>query len=196
MIFQYSRQKRAWSLWSLIAALTLGLLAACGGGGGGSPPAAPTGVAVVGGDAQVTVSWTGEGDSYNVYWSTTSGVTTTTGTKIENVTSPYTHTGLTNGLTYYYIVTAVDRDGESAASEAVSVTLAPDAPGTVSAVSGDHQVTVDWRDAIGATSYNLYWSTTPGVTKATGTKIEGATAPYAHTGLDNGTTYYLSLIHI
>ena len=150
----------------------------------------PTGVAVVGGDAQVTVSWTGEGDSYNVYWSTTSGVTTTTGTKIENVTSPYTHTGLTNGLTYYYIVTAVDRDGESAASEAVSVTLAPDAPGTVSAVSGDHQVTVDWRDAIGATSYNLYWSTTAGVTKATGTKIEGATAPYAHTGLDNGTTYY------
>lgn len=191
MFKRWFARTRGLSLWSVIGAMTIGLLAACG-GSDDDPPAAPTEVVVVGGDAQVTVSWTASGgaSSYNVYWSTTSGVTKDTGTKIEKATSPYVQTGLTNGQTYYYIVTAVNGDGESKASAEATVTLAPAAPGTVSATSGDHQVTVDWRDSFGATSYNIYWSNTPGVTKATGTKIEGATAPYVHAGLTNSTTYY------
>ena len=42
------------------------------------------------------------------------------GTKITGATSPYSHTALTNGTTYYYIVTAVNLGGESAASTQVS----------------------------------------------------------------------------
>ena len=160
-----------------------------------STPAMPTGVSASAGNAQVTISWTAVSGatSYNLYWSTTSGVTKTSGTKITGVTSPYTQTGLTNGTTYYYVVTAVTAGGESAASNQASATPqvpAPSAPTGVSAISGNAQVTVSWTAVSGATSYNLYWSTTSGVTPSTGTKITGVASPYTQTGLTNGTTYY------
>jgi Fibronectin type III domain len=66
----------------------------------------------------------------------------------------------------------------------------PAAPAGVSATPGNTQVTVGWTAVNGATSYNIYWATSSGVTAATGTKIEGATPPYVHTGLTNDTTYY------
>lgn len=47
-----------------------------------------------------------------------------------------------------------------------------------------------WDAISGATSYNIYWGTAPGVTKATGTKIEGATNPYTQNDLTTGTPYY------
>lgn len=52
-------------------------------------------------------------DSYNLYWGTAPGINKTTGTLIQNVTSPYTHTGLTEGTDYYYTLVAVNPDGES-----------------------------------------------------------------------------------
>ncbi|WP_298834936.1 fibronectin type III domain-containing protein [uncultured Piscinibacter sp.] len=170
--------------------VTLGFLSACG--GGDDVPGAPSQLAGVAGDGQATLTWTAasDADSYNLYWSNTAGVTPHTGTKIAGVTSPYDHTGLTNGLTYYYVVTASNGEGEGSPSNEASVTLAPSAPTTLSAVSGDHQVTVDWRGTLGTTSHNLYWSNSPGVTPGTGTKIEGVTAPFVHTGLTNGSTYY------
>lgn len=87
-------------------------------------PSAPTNVTATAGDKQVTISWSSisGATSYNIYWSTTSGVTKTNGTKISNATSPYTHSGLTNGTTYYYIVTAVNSSGESVESAQVSAT--------------------------------------------------------------------------
>jgi uncharacterized delta-60 repeat protein len=64
-------------------------------------------------------------------------------------------------------------------------------PQLVTATSGEpNQVTIDWTPAPRATSYNIYWSTTPGVTKTSGSKIPGATAPHIHTGLTEGTRYY------
>jgi hypothetical protein len=60
-------------------------------------PAAPDGVSATAGNGQVSLSWNAVdgATSYNLYWSTrsgaaASGVTKTTGTKIENVTSPST----------------------------------------------------------------------------------------------------------
>jgi len=99
--------------------------------GGTTPtgvPSAPTGVTATAGDGKVTISWSAVSGatSYNIYHSTTSGVTKTTGTKITGVTSPYTHTGLTNGMTYYYLVTAVNSSGESVESAQKSAT--PTAP--------------------------------------------------------------------
>jgi hypothetical protein len=87
-------------------------------------PTAPIGVTAVSAGGQVTISWPPVvgATSYNLYWSKTSGVTTTTGTKITGVTSPYILSGLTNGTTYYYVVTAVNSGGESVASSQVSAT--------------------------------------------------------------------------
>ena len=70
-----------------------------------------------------TITWdavTGA-TSYHIYWSTTSGVTKGTGTKISGVTSPYIHSGRNNGTTYYYVVTAVNIHGESNTSAEDSV---------------------------------------------------------------------------
>lgn len=166
----------------------------------GTVPLSPTGVNVTSGDKLVAISWNAVSDttSYNIYWSTTSGVTKTTGTKISNVTSPYLHTNLTNGIIYYYVVTAENNYGESSESNEVSATpqaigTAPSPPAGVTATAGDKQVTVSWNSVNGATSYNIYWSATSGVTKTTGTRISGITSPYTHAGLTNGTTYFYIL---
>jgi fibronectin type 3 domain-containing protein len=179
------------SIWSVIAVMTLGLLSACG--GSDDPPAAPAQLSAVAGDAQVSLGWleSSGATTYNLYWSTTAGVTRLSGTKIEAVASPYVQSGLTNGLTYYYVVTAVNGDGESVPSAEASATLAPNAPAGVSAVAGVADVTVTWdATVVGAASYNLYWSTKPGVTAATGIKVSDAKTPFVQTGLDSGQTYY------
>ncbi len=58
---------------------------------------------------------------YNVYWSQTAGAGVT-GEAIPGATRGYVHRGLDNGVPYYYVVTALLPDGESAASAEVSGT--------------------------------------------------------------------------
>jgi hypothetical protein len=60
--------------------------------------------------------------SYNVYGSTSSGVTPSTGQALTGVPRGYVQSGLTNGTAYYYVVTAVTASGESAPSAEVSAT--------------------------------------------------------------------------
>lgn len=76
----------------------------------------------VAGSNQITLSWfmVGGATTYNVYWSTTAGVTIANGTRIVGATPPFTHTGLNTGTTYYYVVTAVSGPTEGAASTQVS----------------------------------------------------------------------------
>lgn len=163
-------------------------------------PAAPSGVIATGGTNQATLSWTAlsTATSYNVYYATTSGVTIANGTKISGVTAPAVLTGLAAGTTYYYIVTAVNGAGEGTASVQVSAATlaavpsptAPVAPTAVTAAGGINQATITWPAVSGAASYNVYWSTTTGVTKTSGTQVAGVTTPYVKTGLSAGTTYY------
>ena len=176
------------------------LLSGCGGGGGGSSapgvPAAPTSVTPAAGPGEVTISWANVAGatSYNIYYSTTTGVTPANGTPVDNVTSPHIVPGLTNGTAYYFIVTAVNSVGQSAASAQVSATPMPNppppAPDNVTATAGHGEVTISWNNVGSATSYNIYYSTTTPVTKATGNKLTGRTSPSIVTGLVNSTTYY------
>jgi lysophospholipase L1-like esterase/ferritin-like protein len=130
--------------------------------------------------------------AYHIYWSKTAGVSKKTGTMIPNVSSPYTHTGLTNGATYYYVVTAIIQGEESADSSEVSATLNPPAaPQNLMSISGSGQAILSWGMVSGVPKYNIYWSTTKGVRKeAAGTMIPNVSSPYAHTGLTNDVTYY------
>ncbi|MBI5756561.1 MAG: fibronectin type III domain-containing protein [Nitrospirae bacterium] len=107
-----------WSVFLFLAFAIFYNLIGCG----TIAPTAPTGVTATAGDGQVTISWSSitGATSYNIYWSTTTGVTKTSGTKIPNVTSPYTHPSLTNNTPYYYVVTAVNANGESMESAQVS----------------------------------------------------------------------------
>ncbi len=52
------------------------------------------------------------------------------------------------------------------------------------------KATILWNEIPGATSYNVYVSRSPGVTKLSGFKISNATNPFAITQLEPGKTYY------
>jgi hypothetical protein len=89
--------------------------------------AAPTGVTACPASTQVAISFgnvTGA-TSYNLYYNAGATVSKATGTKVENITSPYTKTGLTNQNQYSFVVTAVSATGESVESEVQTVTPSP-----------------------------------------------------------------------
>ncbi len=154
-------------------------------------PPAPTGLAAVAGNAQTSLSWTAASGatSYKVKRATLSGGPYTT------VASPtgtsYINTGLTNGTTYYYVVSAVNAGGESANTSQVNATPqvpAPPAPIGLAVTPGNAQASVSWTAASGATSYNVKRSTVSGGSFTTVASPTGSS--YINTGLTNGTTYY------
>jgi hypothetical protein len=67
---------------------------------------------------KATVTWGSATNaaSFNIYYAQGTAVTTSSGTKIENVTSPYTISNLSTDKYYAFIVTAVNSNGEGAAS--------------------------------------------------------------------------------
>src|SRR5258708_4261677 len=94
----------------------------CGGANGGRPPSAPTGLTATAGNQQVVLAWTASSGAtlYAVKRSTTSGgpfaqVGLPTQTR-------FTGTGLTNGTTYFYVVSASNSAGGSPHSAHVSAT--------------------------------------------------------------------------
>ena len=56
--------------------------------------------------------------------------------------------------------------------------------------SQTQDVTLGWDSVPNATSYNIYWSDRPGVSKQNGTKISGVKNPYTMKGLIKGKKYY------
>lgn len=89
-----------------------------------STPSIPSGLSATAGSTQVVLNWSisGGATGYNVKCSTTNGGPYLT------IASPtatsYTNTGLVNGTTYYYVVSAVNAFGESSNSVQVSATPA------------------------------------------------------------------------
>jgi len=126
------------------------------------PPAAPTGVAAVGGNAQVTVTWdvVPGATSYNLWRATTSGgpYTLIVG-NIGSLNLGYTDNGVTNLTTYYYVITA-NGNGASVNSAEVSATPAAIVTGlTATATNG--QIMLNWNGSPGA-YYNVKRSTVTG----------------------------------
>ncbi|TGL51409.1 chitobiase [Leptospira kemamanensis] len=70
----------------------------------------------------------------------------------------------------------------------------PNAPAFVEAQAGETSALVQWWPVTGATSYTVYYSTSPGVTTAS-TSFGPVTDPYATiTGLNSGTLYYFRVV--
>ena len=93
-----------------------------------SPPAAPTGLQATAGNAQVSLTWTSSTSaaSYHVKRGTTGGGPYT---QIAAPAAPgFTDTGLANGTTFFYVVSALNSAGESANSAQASATPTGTAP--------------------------------------------------------------------
>ena len=97
--------------------------------------------------------------------------------------------GLSNGTTYYYVVSATNSVGESTNSAETSATPLPPpvAPTGVSATASNLAVTLTWTVSGGASSYNVKRSSTSGSGYATVTNVTGTNVLDA--GLNYGTTY-------
>jgi fibronectin type 3 domain-containing protein len=87
-------------------------------------PAAPGGLIATGGNAQVALTWTASSGATSYHLKRA----TTTGGPYTQVAAPtaanFTDTGLTNGTTYFYVVSALNSIGESANSAQASATPA------------------------------------------------------------------------
>ncbi len=88
----------------------------------GVPAGLTAGLEAVGGSRQVSLNWVAsEGaTSYNIKRATTSGGPYTTVASIPSLS--FLDVGLTNGVSYYYVVSAVNANGEGANSTEVSAT--------------------------------------------------------------------------
>src|SRR5437879_139608 len=118
-------------------------------------PGAPQGLGATAGDATIALAWSPPGSdggspitNYRIYRGNSSGGESFR-TEIGNVLV-YSDTGLANGMTYYYKVSAVNAVGEGAMSTEASATptapvTAPGAPRNLQATPGDGQVTLNWQ---------------------------------------------------
>jgi fibronectin type 3 domain-containing protein len=167
-----------------------------------TPPAAPTGLVATAGVSTVSLDWNNNTESdlagYYVYRSTTSGGTYArlNGTLLSS--SNYTDNSVTNGTTYYYIVTAADHSsnesgnsGDASATPYADITP-PAAPTGLSAIAGNHTVSLDWNDNSepDMNGYNVYRSTTSGsgYARLNGAIVTGSN--YIDNSASNGMTYY------
>jgi fibronectin type 3 domain-containing protein len=157
-------------------------------------PASPTlltASAAVGGVGPITLTWTSSGGTlvYRVYRSTSSGGEMNPAFAAGITTTAYTDSSaLTAGITYYYKVTAVNTEGASAFSNELGVLLSPATPTGLSATAvAGPAVDLAWNASAGATSYNVYRGTVPGVE----TLLTSTSGPsYVDAGAVSGTTYY------
>jgi fibronectin type 3 domain-containing protein len=157
---------------------------------------------------KVTLSWNNipGAISYNIYFSRTAGVTPWNGFKIPSASNPITVIDLDAGKTYYFAITVVGNSGESGvlSEKAYTVTnkdgfinfgeLKQESQKMEGKVTKEQvaegQVTLSWDNVANASSYNIYYSDSPGVTKQNGTKIANVTNPYTIKGLKQGKVYY------
>jgi beta-glucanase (GH16 family) len=120
------------------------------------PPGAPSGLAATSGVAQVSLTWNPvAGASYNLKRSLSTGGPYTAISSSLAGTS-YTDSGLTNGVTYYYVVSAVVLGCESANSAPASATPVCSPPPTPTAANNGPL----WAGM----TLNLTASTAPGAT--------------------------------
>ena len=163
-------------------------------------------VTAIAGGTQLELTWTASTASdlanYKVYRSTTSGFTPGPGNLIASpITNYYLDTSLTNGVTYYYRITALDEvPNEGNPSDEASGTPGNDTTPpekvvglTITVVPTGNALDLNWAASIAPdlANYNVYRSTTSGFTPGPANLIATPTTnSYLDLGLTNGITYY------
>src|SRR5437870_804332 len=171
-----------------------------------TPPSAPQNLAATGGNAQVTLTWqapASDGGSPITNYKIYRGLAPTTETLLTTVGNvlTYTDSAVTNGLTYYYQVSAANSPGEGAKSNEASATpnqtppppSPPSAPTNLVATAGNAQVGLTWQAPASnggsqITNYRSYRGTSSNGETMLATI--GNVLTYTDTAVTNGVTYY------
>ncbi|OIQ88781.1 amylopullulanase precursor [mine drainage metagenome] len=161
-------------------------------------PSAPSGLSASGSTGQVGLSWSSSANatSYNVYRGTSAGGESSTPLATGVTTTAFVDSTVTNGVTYYYKVAAVNSAGTSALSSEASAlphVVPPATPSGLTATGDFGQVSLSWSAVSGASTYNLYRGTTAGGEGSTpyATGITGTT--YTDSSVTAGTAYYYTV---
>jgi hypothetical protein len=160
-------------------------------------------VAKLNNDHQVAFNLNTYFKKYNLYWSTSKGVTKSSKViknidfkTLNNKNATYNFINPSSPTLFYKI------EVEDAAGN-VSI-LSPEATiqegstggsngiANAKATGGTGEITLTWDKANGATIYYLYWSLKSGVSEKDNL-ISNITSPYVHKGLTKGTTYYYKI---
>ena len=168
-------------------------------------PGAPTGVSATAGNGSATVSWTApsnNGGSTITKYTVTPYIGSTAQTPVTVSGSPpatsATVTGLTNGTSYTFTVSATNGNGTGPASTPSSAVTpsaptVPGGPSGVSAAGGNGSATVSWTAPNNGGSAITKYTVTPYVGSAAQTPTTVTGSPPATsatvTGLTNGTAY-------
>jgi len=139
-----------------------------------SVPSHPLGLHAISGDAQVMLSWgapADDGGSPVLYYLIYRGLISGGGVPLTTVygSTAFLDSGLTNGVTYWYYVTAFNQVGEGAESDQMTgtpITLAT-APIGLQAVVGNNSINLSWEapaydGGSEITNYNVYRGTSSG----------------------------------
>ena len=163
-------------------------------------PTAPLDMAAEGGDRIVTLTWTtplsdggGTITEYFVYRGTEADALA----RVKSIDPGISHTdtGLFNGMTYYYAMTAVNEAGEGPRSKVAQATPVgtPDAPRELVVEEGDGSVTLTWQvpDNTGGsdiTEYQVFRGAYDDALSFLATS--GMNVTYTDENVVNGQTYY------
>ena len=164
----------------------------------GVAPGAPSSVSAEAGDRSATVSWTAPSNNGG---SAITGYTVTSYSTLPSISqpvgaSPYIFTGLTNGISYSFTVTAttVYGTGLPTASNYVVPNVVPGAPTIGTATAGDTTATVSWiapnpNGGTAITGYTVTSSPTTSNSANTSQPADANATSLQFIGLTNGTSY-------
>ena len=162
-------------------------------------PAAPTALTATAGNAQVTLSWKASSgaSSYDVYQGSSAGgeKSVPVDTGISGTSAIIT--GLSNGSSYYFVVTAVNDAGQSPKSNEAKAALAaaPATPASLSASTGGSSgsIVLSWSASSGAASYSVYQGTSSDGEAKSAVKSGITITSVTISGLVSGQTYYFQV---
>jgi len=168
-----------------------------------SVPSAPQSLTAIAGNGQVILNWAAPASNgysvitnYKIYRGATSGTETLVATL--GVTLTYTAIGLTNGVLYYFQVSAINAVGEGPRTAEVSATpaIVPSAPTGLTAVPQTSQILLIWNAPASnggspITNYKIFVGTTPGGEKLNATIVPVLT--FTVLSLKNGQIYYFKV---
>ena len=169
----------------LVVSCSLLLLALVAGCGSTSAPATPTGLTATNTTAPIALSWTASSGaaSYVVYRGAAAGIINKTLLASGVGATSYTDSAAVGGTTYYYQVTAINSDGQSAPSSDVFEVASFFLKSTTNILS--------WNSYLNAVNYTVYRSTASDMTGKTtlATGVTALTYTDSTSGL-SGTYYY------